>query len=221
MYSLTKGFTLAEVLITLLIIGIIASITIPGLIADMQDQQYKVAWKKTYSDFSQAVRKLSMDNAGNLINAFSSHDDLRNKVISNLSYTKTCDSGVPRGINGCWPASWHLASGVTGDVNITNTSRVILNNGVIASFYLHSPGCTGNLSTNGNQCGEVLIDINGFKEPNKVSKDIFAFEILRNGNITPAGSQSTTYRNLSTHYCDIKNYPDSKGWNCSADFLYQ
>ncbi len=43
-----KGFTLAEVLITLGIIGIIAAMTIPTLLQNTDEAQLKTAWKKAY-----------------------------------------------------------------------------------------------------------------------------------------------------------------------------
>ena len=41
------AFTLAEVLITLGIIGIVAEMTIPTLMNNVQDQAFKAAWKKS------------------------------------------------------------------------------------------------------------------------------------------------------------------------------
>ena len=43
-----KGFTLAEILIVLMVIGIIATMTIPGLMKGVQEAQYKTAYKKAY-----------------------------------------------------------------------------------------------------------------------------------------------------------------------------
>ena len=51
-----KGFTLAEVLITLGIIGVVAAITIPILIANTRSQQYRSTLKKTISTLSNAAR---------------------------------------------------------------------------------------------------------------------------------------------------------------------
>ena len=48
------AFTLSEVLITLVIIGIVAAMTIPSIIQSTNDSQYKVALKKNYSNFSKA-----------------------------------------------------------------------------------------------------------------------------------------------------------------------
>ena len=51
-----KGFTLAEVLITLAIIGVVAALTIPSVIVKTQQQEFKTAAKKAYSVLSQAVQ---------------------------------------------------------------------------------------------------------------------------------------------------------------------
>lgn len=53
-----KGFTLAEVLITLAILGVVAALTIPGLIANTQGRQYSVGYKKAVSTFGQAINKM-------------------------------------------------------------------------------------------------------------------------------------------------------------------
>lgn len=56
-----KAFTLAEVLITLGIIGIVAAITLPAVINKIEDKQFKSAFKKQYSAVSQAMLKVYAD----------------------------------------------------------------------------------------------------------------------------------------------------------------
>ena len=48
------GFTLAEVLITLVIIGVIAAMTVPTLMNNTQGQEHKTAFKKAISSINQA-----------------------------------------------------------------------------------------------------------------------------------------------------------------------
>lgn len=47
-----KAFTLAEVLITLGIIGVVASMTMPSLISKYQERVFVERLKQTYSIFS-------------------------------------------------------------------------------------------------------------------------------------------------------------------------
>lgn len=49
------AFTLAEVLITLTIIGVIASLTIPSVVSNSQQQEYKTGLKKAVSTLNQAI----------------------------------------------------------------------------------------------------------------------------------------------------------------------
>ena len=49
------GFTLAEVLITLVIIGVIAAMTVPTLMNNTQGQENKTAFKKAISSLNQAL----------------------------------------------------------------------------------------------------------------------------------------------------------------------
>ena len=53
--NMRDGFTLAEVLITLGIIGVVAAMTMPTLMNSTQGAQYKAAYKKALSALSQGV----------------------------------------------------------------------------------------------------------------------------------------------------------------------
>ena len=50
-----SAFTLAEVLVTLAIVGIIASITIPALLNNIQEKELKTAWKKHIQSWLELV----------------------------------------------------------------------------------------------------------------------------------------------------------------------
>ena len=61
MHSSKKGFTLAEVLVTLAIIGVVAALTIPTLIQSTNNDKYKVGLKKTIGTLNQALMSVSVD----------------------------------------------------------------------------------------------------------------------------------------------------------------
>src|SRR6056297_2807878 len=56
-----KAFTLAEVLITLEDVGIVAALTIPSMVYDYQKQQYVTGLKKAYNQFNQALQLLTLN----------------------------------------------------------------------------------------------------------------------------------------------------------------
>ena len=59
-----KGFTLSEVLITLVIIGVIAAITIPTIIAGSRKSEYSARLKKFYSTLTQAQSRAQASGQG-------------------------------------------------------------------------------------------------------------------------------------------------------------
>lgn len=190
-----KAFTLAEVLITLLIIGVVSSMVIPAIISDAQNQEYKVAWKKTYAIFAQASQRLAMDNGGNIKGLYNTNDAFRNAYLPYLQYTKTCNQSTSTGLNGCWHAlnSWFFLSGDpyswAGDRSWT--SRVILNDGTLVVVG-GDQNCNNYDSITG-ACIEIMVDINGYKKPNTVGKDIFVLIVYENGKVLPMGTSRTNF----------------------------
>ena len=80
-----KGFTLAEILIVLMVIGVIATMTVPSLMKGVNDATYKTAFKKAYNSVTNiaAVEKI----AGQLpvTNDATSVSDFFASLNSNLS----------------------------------------------------------------------------------------------------------------------------------------
>lgn len=62
MHSTKVAFTLAEVLITLGIIGVLAAILIPTVLKDVQNAELKTGFKKSYSVLNQALNKTISEN---------------------------------------------------------------------------------------------------------------------------------------------------------------
>ena len=60
-YKNTKAFTLAEVLITLGIIGVVAALTLPSVITNYQKQATATSVKKAYSQLGQVIEMAKVD----------------------------------------------------------------------------------------------------------------------------------------------------------------
>lgn len=97
-----KGFTLAEVLITLGIIGIVASLTLPSLIQNNKNKEVETKLKKIYSAMNQAILLSEKDNgakeywqycdfgeASNKENTSDCRQHFEKYILPYIKYTKT------------------------------------------------------------------------------------------------------------------------------------
>ena len=181
--QLKKGFTLAEVLITLVIVGVVAALTIPTLVNKYREQALKSQFKKAFSTLSQAVYKTEMNDFYGYAKCFCNGDGCYSLTLSdcenfydalakNLQVQKVCMGNSKS--EGCVPQyqSYYLStsscSGYNEDfVNNRNYSYV-LSDGLIINVH----GGTSFFPM-------MLVDINGHKGPNAYGKDLFSLAIIR------------------------------------------
>lgn len=158
--ALLRGFTLAEVIITLGIIGIIASITVPVLMNAVSDQAFKIAYKKAYSSISQAFESAQGDN--NIValtgvsSAQGSIEDFQT-LQSKFSIAKSCDTWH---ISECWDATGEPWRYESDDVPSFIDKSGMAWRLRCPDYYQVSP--------------IILVDTNGGKKPNKYGQDRFA-----------------------------------------------
>lgn len=210
------AFTLAEVLITLGIIGVVAVLTIPTLINNIQDEQYKAAWKKTYSMFANATQKIVSDNGGSIKDIITESDDTM-KVLyeENLIVSSKCDDPTSNGK--CWHnnGTWTLLNKsaptdtMAGEIwFIGGTAGNILSDGTLVR-YMSFDKCTQHTA---NNCGYIMVDVNGFKKPNVVGKDIYAMHLTPT-KLYPFGSNADGNEDTCT--------ATTNGFGCAAEYLYK
>jgi prepilin-type N-terminal cleavage/methylation domain-containing protein len=212
-HILKSGFTLAEVLLTLLIVGVISSMVIPGIIADTQQAEYKAKWKKAYSSINQAYNQIIMDNGGTFVSAATSHSGFRNLFMNKMNYIATCND------TSCAASSLRKFNGAP-DGYAFNKNNLVLNDGTIMTdFRLDSANCThsGYVYNTGGECGWMLVDINGKKSPNQWGKDIYGIFVLKN-QILPWGANPA---GTATSVCAQSTCSTSgSGYGCGAKYLY-
>lgn len=99
------AFTLAEVLITLGIIGVVAALTLPALIANYREKAFVVAAKKNYSVLTNAINKWNVENGAiGDVAAFwlseETDDDLTLAFAKELNAIKVCTNAKLRDCGG-------------------------------------------------------------------------------------------------------------------------
>lgn len=204
------GFTLAEVLITLGIIGVIAGMTIPLLMTQIQDRQFKEAAKAAYSKAAQAVQQMKQDEGGSLSGYYGNSKSFSPVFMTYLKIVKDCGMYGSPGGETCVITSPDGSSGytsLTGDV--ANTGSI----GGEGSF-ITSDGMfwtIQNTTTFSNRIF-IMVDVNGYlKGPNVFGRDAYVFELL-NDNLIPMGAKNTYFP--SNTYCQRTPSSIAAGFGC-------
>ena len=181
---LNFGFTLAEVLITLGIIGIVAAMTLPSVINKIQKKDASARLKKFYSAINQAINLSTVDNgppsswsddltyhdADELYNWFDKY------IMQYMVVVKKCKDGKS---NCTGNYKFCLYPGKCG---ATSASTEVL--------YVFGDGSMITAITGGGYDSEtnivkgltihVRMDTNGYKKPNTLGQDVFSFRISIN-----------------------------------------
>lgn len=210
------AFTLAEVLITLGIIGVVAALTIPTLMSNIQQLGFVSAWKKTYSLIEQAQKQIQNDN-GNISSGFNTinftatgGNNFRNGWLPYLKVLKTCDAGTSIS-NGCYSDNNGFQnmdnSAVSNYVVSGATSSIVLQDG---TFLLLYPGvCTGTLCSD----SYIFVDVNGSNKPNIFGKDVFVIRYSEQKERFYTFGALPEWAYLYSPECT------GNGWTCGAYYL--
>lgn len=210
-----KGFTLAEVLITLGIIGVVASLTIPTLIKHSQDVQLRSAFKKEFASLNAATSAIMSDNGNTMIGLCATDPNPTNCYADTyakyMKTTKTCYQGSFYGT--CWVYTGEdkfLNGDPYPNGQHMNAAGFMLNSGSSVAFRTADPTNCQSPSYNrpNDVCTNALVDVNGLKPPNTVGKDIQFFYVIKQG-LAPGGAQDP---HTNT---DCVNY----GFGCAAKIL--
>lgn len=163
------GFTLAEVLVTLGIIGVISAMTIPTLMQNHQRKTYVTQLHKVYNQLNQALLQYQTDkNAVNLSEAGLISSGLSNFFKTYFNVVQDCGSdGTP-----CFADSYRKLSGVKSDF-LCLSDCVVLADGT----------AIGLASSNKDNIIQLSVDINGAQGPNIFGRDAFALFIYQNNGV--------------------------------------
>ena len=170
-----KAFTLAEVLITLGIIGVVSVLTIPNIISNYQNKVLATQLKKAYAEIAQAgALAITTEEAMEF-----KETEAHNKQEFLEKYFKKAKSclNIDNRVDDCFAETYKMDGG-TYDLQseLRDTSRCISTKSGYALCL--------------DEYGEGILDINGKKAPNRVGKDAFSIAIAKDGSIDTGYSMS-------------------------------
>ena len=228
------AFTLAEVLITLGIIGVVAAMTMPSLITNYRVKETVSKLKKVNTTFNNAFLQAKEENGeisdwglsnstldtdtddGSIANSNYGRDkflEILSRHLKTISMCKYSD-------NSC---EIYRPTNLQGDIDNSDSysNRLVLADGtIIGHLYLNNTACNTNWGSGAlsQSCGSFKVDLNGSKKPNMYGKDIFQFDITVNG-IVPSGIATDISGNNFEESC-IKSDSRMNGVGCTGWVIY-
>ncbi len=164
------AFTLAEVLVTLGIIGVVSAMTVPTLMQNYQRQSYVTQLHKVYNELSQALLRYQTDkNAINFKEAGLSGSEAYTEFQKNY-FKVVQDCGTTQ--TPCFASSYKKMSGSSTNFKCKYGCMSLASGAAIGGY--------GN-GTNGVY--EIVVDVNGQKGPNIFGRDAFTMYIYTAQNV--------------------------------------
>ena len=211
------AFTLAEVLITLGIIGVVASLTLPSVIERHQKLETVVSLKGVYSTLNQAYQNAIAENGEPenwlLVGEVPVEEYFNTYFKPYVKILKMCDTYKDCGYKTTTP--WVYLDGSQSETAVgkfDNWVTAVLPNGTVILYMSF-------LNANQFDTTHTIVDLNGAKGPNRFGRDVFRFDRVKNIGFVPSGYNSTNIdckKTTSGAGCAAKIMKD--GWKISDDY---
>ncbi|OGI26813.1 MAG: hypothetical protein A2287_01220 [Candidatus Melainabacteria bacterium RIFOXYA12_FULL_32_12] len=168
--QIKKGFSLTEILISLVIVGVIAVMTAPALFHDVRENTWKKSYRKAYSTAQQAWLIAYNKKKIATLNDWwdeASHTANFNTFKSQFNVIKECVDNASE----CWVAG----DTYYNSLPLQDDSIIFIDSSGMAWAKACVTGCAG----------EILVDTNGHNGPNKFGRDRFIFHPCGEGASYP------------------------------------
>lgn len=171
------GFTLAEVLVALAIVGIVSAMTIPNLLNKTAKKTQATAMRKASVEINEAFDMYLSEKDTKIVDTiFSTTTKINDNFLTHyFKVNKNCGSSL----DGCFnPTFKHISDTTTSNnlssyITLTNSSCIMTtaNIAICVSTFDKDTGY-----------GTILVDTNGPKEPNIKGRDIFRLKYTNNND---------------------------------------
>ena len=193
------GFTLAETLITLAIVGVVAAITIPIMITKYQKNQTVIRLKKTYNDIlnvhNRAINDYDNPSTWEYPRQYNKSDT---KIFLEKYYLPYLKNAKFVSADDIVNKYNYIVKNTLNQTTIDPTGSIILSDGRLISFYAR-----GNYLL-------IAADINGFGKPNRAGRDVFILhQYCKEGDCIVGYTPK-----FPRGFCDKSTNYLYNGWNC-------
>lgn len=214
-----KGFTLAEVLITLGVIGVVAAMTLPSLINNKQNKELEAALKKNYTVINQALDMYQAEYGERISKSNSNSALLKQSLMKYMKMAADCgNSDLYQPYQKCIPRVNGGSGGTIfgqGYMNLNNTASIGWGYWNDGQFMLYDGSFIFI-----DIAFYISVDVNGvYKKPNQLGQDVFMFQIDDSGKLLPMGAKGTKFYSDTDEYCSKTSTSDLNGAGCTVKAL--
>ena len=201
----SRGFTLAEVLVTLGIIGVVSAMTVPTLMQNYQRKSYVTQLHKIYNQLSQATLQYVTDK--NAINLQEAGLNNANEIDAFMKKYFKIVQDCSNDISACAASSDYKKMDGTA-------YPLFYDNGYGFKYYILANGSLIGLLNYDTNKIQVNLDINGKQGPNIVGRDTFAFNIYKSNGLIDddCGSAPCTEEERETTFENQCISSTTSGW---------
>ena len=199
-----KGFTLAEILIVLAILGVVFTLTVPTIYNKINEKTYATLLESISSSFKSVINQTLIDE--------------RTVSLADTIYATSPESFLKKyfkislycghDYNKCLASSYKSLDGTN---SISVQSMLPADSFFCGTIDSGIAICTTEMSQDSSSAygnSVVVVDINGVKRPNQNGKDLFSFNIYSDGKI---GNQYDLSDN-DTSGVSCRNYASTAGY---------
>lgn len=213
-----KAFTLAEVLITFGIIGIVAALTLPALVQNNRNKELQTGLKRSYSTLGQALNMYQAENGERITPDMNLQWSLKTLLMKYLKTIKDCGYGS-KDDSSCIPNY-----GTDNENNSTNYTTYTGKKLDLQFFddgqFILADGSLVLLESISSQKLYISVDVNGYKKkPNRLGQDLFMFQVDKKGNLRPMGAAGTDFYDKKDSYCSSTSNNTRNGMGCTYKAL--
>lgn len=228
-WNYSKAFTLAEVLITLGIIGVVAAITIPGLITKYEKQITVIKLKKVYSQLNQVIRLINEDPGLDVISGRPSVY-VQNYILphyAGATFYPSPAKGGNRNVMCYNPDTAYLGAKYANAQYAWINTKTGKSSGYISTPFM---GSESSIKLQDGTCiafgvgyanfgATIFVDINGSETPpNRAGRDLFFFTLDREkGSVVPTTASSG---GVDWSKFGAKKIIDD-GWKINKDYAWR
>ncbi|MCD8024921.1 MAG: type II secretion system GspH family protein, partial [Candidatus Gastranaerophilales bacterium] len=221
-----SAFTMAEALLVLGIIGVIAVLTLPSTLLSYKAAVYKSSLKKAYAVLQEAVTSMEEDTGVRITHTkypcVSGDSDFEKVFKTYFLQLENC--GRRSCVTNAIKSDESTESGALSDIyktyngasdaysNYFDDGQLIMTSGILVMIESCSLGHNFLLT----------VDLNGISnKPNKWGHDLFTFEINEDtGRFSPMGVAGTQFIDEDT-YCSSTSDSNLNGIGCTGKALFE